>query len=160
MVLVYRELRHIRPLHTACFLHAFFQYLRYYSMPYDYCRKKEPLDREKINECLQKISMGASVFSASSQLGLCRTTVRRHLQAQQSGKLLPTPGMPPSLPRLLSAEIAVVAYGDGTFIFSSRNDICSYPKSAVVTLLSHPKVDQRSVHHFSDDFSDYRGSLR
>lgn len=79
-------------------------------MPYDYQRKKDPIDREKLQECLDMITSGqATVHSTSTQLNLPRTTVRRHLKAQQTGQLLLNPGMPPSLPPLLAAEIAVVA---------------------------------------------------
>jgi hypothetical protein len=49
---------------------------------------------------------------------------------------------------------------NGKFTFPSTDDICSYPLSSIVTVLSQPKVDHRNVHHFADDFSAYHGSLR
>jgi hypothetical protein len=79
-------------------------------MPYKYQRKKEPVDKEKLAECLVIIATGASVLGAASALGLPRTTVNRHFLAQQSGQLIrATAGMPPSLHPTLSAEISVVA---------------------------------------------------
>lgn len=78
-------------------------------MPRNYQRKKEPVNKEVLEQCLTMISQGAAISHAAKECGLNFYTVRIHLLARQQGiSLLPSPGHPPSIPLQLAEEIAAV----------------------------------------------------
>ncbi len=79
-------------------------------MPYTYNRKKDPSKPNVIAACLGRIAEGeVSVRQACLEFGLSKTTVLRHQQVQRLCLLLPSPGVLPSIPVHLKADIVVVA---------------------------------------------------
>jgi hypothetical protein len=79
-------------------------------MPRRYIPHRIPVERTKIQECIEFMqNNGTSLNAAAKTFGLSEATVRRHYKSSLTGELLPHPGGQPSIPADLQAEIAMVS---------------------------------------------------
>jgi hypothetical protein len=79
-------------------------------MPRKYLLKKEPVDREKLQNCLRVIrEEGVSVNAAALQFGIPEATVRRHNNANKFGECVSPIGRVPYVPPDVQSELAVIA---------------------------------------------------
>jgi hypothetical protein len=78
-------------------------------MPRVYKRKNEPLDREKVQECLQYMrDHNTSLLAAANHFQLDESTVRYHRKRKLQGQTLAPIGRLPSIPEHLETELALV----------------------------------------------------
>jgi hypothetical protein len=96
-------------------------------------RKRPAPDREQIARCLEMVSSGLSVRSASRELGLAKSTVLLHQKALQSQTPLASAGCRPFLPSTLCEEIASLAKESARHGFGlSKKELTNFVRVVVL----------------------------